>query len=610
VPGTKLAVLAQLLENGPNLCPVVPNRTLEVHAMSWSNDSASQSGRSRNLTKLTRWVVGAGLAWATAITPRPAHACGGFFCSAANPVNQAAERIVFAHNGDGTVTAVIEIQYQGPSENFSWLLPISSVPMGDQIAVASNVAFQRLQSATNPQYNLTTRVEGTCATRPRSDNSLQGGNFANGPSASAGGSTAMGPGGVTVEAQGVVGSFEWTVISLDDALADPADAAVEWLNQNEYDVPSGAPGLLGPYLDDGLYLLALKLQKGADAGSIRPIVLTYEAELPMIPIKLTAVAANEDMGVMTWLLGEARAVPKNYNALELNEARINWFNANSTYNQVVIEAADDAGGQGFVTELSAATGTLRDRIWSQAEETSWQAMRVRGENGALDFTELGTLMSFDGFWESAEGHITLPPDVTFEQFRSCPYCSPISVEMDTELPGLLDANVIEPIRLVQRLIDAHPQITRLYTTMSAAEMTVDPLFTYNSDLLPVSNIHTAERIIECSSNYYVEGAPWRIELPQGGVIRGGPEQIGSWPTDFDAQPANRRILRQSESGEGQVLEDNSTGIESSLGAYNATVPSPPRLDNDSGCSVGRGASAASWLLAALGFSALLRRRRR
>jgi MYXO-CTERM domain-containing protein len=579
--------------------------------MSWSNDGASHSASRRNPTQLTRWVLGAGLALAATSTPRAAQACGGFFCSAANPVNQAAERIVFAHNGDGTVTAVIEIQYQGPSENFSWLLPISSVPMGDQIAVASNVAFQRLQSATNPRYNLTTRVEGTCATRPSDGDSLQGGNFANGPSASAG-SSAMGPGGVTVEAQGVVGSFEWTVISLDDALADPADAAVEWLNQNEYDVPSGAPGLLGPYLDDGLYLLALKLQKGADAGSIRPIVLTYEAELPMIPIKLTAVAANQDMGVMTWLLGEARAVPKNYNALELNEARINWFNANSTYNQVVIEAADDAGGQGFVTELSADSETLRDQVWSAFEDTNWQALRTRAEAGENVYEQLTSqYMGFDGFWESVEGHITLPAGTTFEQHRMCPFCTNGNlITIDAELPGLIETNVIEPIRLVQRLIDAHPRITRLYTTMSAAEMTVDPLFTYNSDLLPVSNIHTAERIIECSSGYFIDGAPWRIELPQGGVIRGGPGQLGSWPTDFDGQPANRRILRQSESGDGQVLEDNSADIDSSIGAYNATVPMPQPIDNEADCSVGRGAGAASWLLTALGLSALLRRRRR
>src|SRR5688500_18026596 len=111
-------------------------------------------------------IWGASLLLGTCVTPRVASACGGFFCSQTQGVNQAAERIVFANNGDGTVTAVIEIQYQGPAEKFSWLLPISSVPMGDEIAVGSSVSFQRLQQATNPQYFLTTRVEGRCDQQP------------------------------------------------------------------------------------------------------------------------------------------------------------------------------------------------------------------------------------------------------------------------------------------------------------------------------------------------------------------------------------------------------------------------------------------------------------
>src|SRR6185503_13995953 len=149
-------------------------------------------------------LFGATLAFSVAGAPSEARACGGFFCSQTQPVNQAAERIVFANNGDGTVTAIIQILYQGPSQSFSWLLPISSVPQGDQIAVASNLAFQRLQSATNPQYSLTTRVEGTCRTDGRNTDggfpgSAQGGSSTGG----SGGSSGGGGKGVTVVDSGV-----------------------------------------------------------------------------------------------------------------------------------------------------------------------------------------------------------------------------------------------------------------------------------------------------------------------------------------------------------------------------------------------------------------------
>jgi hypothetical protein len=506
-------------------------------------------------------------------SPSRAEACGGFFCSQSQGVNQAAERIVFAKNGDGTVTAVIEIQYEGPSEKFSWLLPISSVPEGDEIAVGSSLSFQRLQQATNPQYTLSTRIEGTCDVSDRGQGfgGTSGGGIALSPSGSGGASSAGS--GVKVEASGAVGSFEWTVISVDPSLEEPADAAVIWLEENGYDVPAGAPGLLGPYLEDGLYLLALRLQKGADAGSIRPIVLTYDAEKPIIPIKLTAVAANADMGVLTWVLGDARAVPENYYSLELNEARINWFNANSNYNDVVTAAANEAGGQGFVTEYAQPTSGLANRTWSTFDEERWTFVRS-AEPSNLFSSSMFELSQWDGYWDVVRKHVTLPAGVTIEQLQSCPQCYFGESVVGPDFVAALEREVIEPARVVQKIIDAHPQITRLYSTLSAEEMTADPLFTFNPSLEPVSNVHTAERVIECAPGYTAQDAPWRIELPQGGVIRGGATDVGVWPA-FQNQPANRRVMRSGASGPGKVVEDNGDAIDAAVASYSNSVKTTP-----------------------------------
>lgn len=515
-------------------------------------------------------------AWAaSAWVPSTALGCGGFFCNQSQPVNQAAEGIIFADNGDGTVTAVIQIMYEGPSKNFSWLLPISSVPKVDSdIGVASNLALQRLQAATNPSYSLTTTVEGTC----RSD----GFNGAPGASASAGAS-AGGPvleipgdsGGVTVEASGVVGAFEWTVISLDKSTTNPADVAVAWLKDNGYDVPSSANKTLGSYLSDGLYLLALKLTKGADTGSIRPIVLTYEGTQASIPVKLTAVAANDDMGVLTWVLGKTRAVPKNYYSLELNEARINWFAASSNYNSVVIDAANDAGGQGFVTEFAGATSTLKSVIWSTNDDANWTSFK-----GALyqSFEQLfnqayGQYGQWDGFWDATRSVITLPDGVTFDDFKLCPTCYAAKIQFaPAAYVAALEKTVIAPVKLVQDLVDAHPEITRMYTTLSADEMTDDPLFAFNPDLPEVNNVHVATRVIECNPGVYFSDAPWRIELPQGGVIRGsGSQGIGTWPGALDSMPPNRVIVRAGETGNGKVIDDQSDAINDQLATYNEGV---------------------------------------
>jgi MYXO-CTERM domain-containing protein len=522
-----------------------------------------------------------------------ADACGGFFCSQSQPVNQAAERIVFAENGNGTVTAIIQIMYDGPSENFSWLLPISSVPMGDEIGVASNLAFQRLQQATNPNYSLTTRVEGVCRQNPSSAGTGgTGGGFMAGGGTGGTGSGAP-DGGVTVEASGVVGAFEWTVISLDMSLENPEDVAVTWLGDNGYDVPAGAPALLRPYLVDGLYLLALRLTKGADVGSIRPIVLTYAGTRPSIPVKLTAVAANEDMGVMAWVLGNSRAVPQNYLSLELNEARINWFNASSNYNDVVVAAADDAGGQGFVTEFAGAASSLAGRVWTAGDDQQWAFVQMGpyASFSALFDTTYSAYGSWDGYWDAVASAVTLPADLSFADFKLCPTCYSADVEYSpAEFMAAIEDFVIEPVRRVQAIIDAHPTITRLYTTLSADEMTLDPLFGFNPDLGTVSNQHSADRIIECSSDLYQWEAPWRIELPQGGTVRGLPADVGTWPAELADTPPNFRILRDAESGAGRVLEDNSESISAGLDAYNASVPGPA---GSSGGSSGVGGTGGS-----------------
>ena len=542
----------------------------------------------------------------------PARACGGFFCSQQGLVNQAAERIVFADNGDGTITAVIQIQYQGPADKFSWLLPIGSVPGQDQIAVSSDYAFSALQLATNPSYTLRTTVTGSCRERRGT-----GSKDAPAPSAATDHDTAE-QGGVSVEATGEVGNFDYAVISVDGNGSDPAAPAVDWLHQNGYDVTAEGVALLGPYLADGMHLLALRLTKGSDTGSIRPIELTYKADAPMIPIKLTAVAANQDMGVLAWALSNARAVPFNYNSLELNEARINWFNAASNYNQVVTEAADAAGGQGFVTEYAAPSSQLGRRIWSDDAERSWQTEfgangRFAGDSPDQLFQALEqSYGTWSGFWDAVRKVVTPPSGMSFDDLRNCSYrtCQGLSFDPD-QLHAALDSDVIEPVRRFQRLIDRTGYMTRLYTTMSAAEMIVDPVFRFNPDLPGVSNQHSATRVVECRDDLYESEAPWRIQFRDGSILRGSPDTLGQWPDALAAQPANQRVLMLSTSGEGRVVEENSEQIASSLAEYNAHVPGAP--DRGGFCSLQsapeiRGSGSAwSLALAALSLGWLRRR---
>ncbi|MGF1467847.1 MAG: DUF2330 domain-containing protein [Sandaracinaceae bacterium] len=547
-------------------------------------------------------------ALATFISAPQASACGGFFCNNALPVNQAAERIIFAQAPDGSITAVIEIQYSGPSESFAWMLPVVGSP---DIAVSSNTAFQNLQNATNPQYQLTTRVEGTCR---------DGGGFglAAGPprsadsGAEAGGNT---DDDVTVVDAGNVGPYDFVVISVDPGAMDPAQRAAEWLTDNGYDVADFGVDRLAPYLEGGMNLLAFRLSKGNDAGSIRPVILSFGTGLPSIPLRPTAVAAEDDMGVMVWVLGESRAVPANYLSLELNESLINWLNPGANYNDVVTQAANEAGGQGFVTEMAGDAPPLADAVYPPWVQSNWADIVGQdwdGRHGALLERALGAFLSFDGMRDVVRETVPLPDDVTLDELLGCPWCyygSALPTVDGFSPEGFLaavQADVIDPLDETAALFRDIPYVTRLYTTLSSDEMTMDPVFDFNPGLGDYSNVHQAERVIECSPSLFQSEAPWRVELPDGTTVRGEGQL---WPLTLENVPANRVVRRVGNEGVGEVVTDNTVAIATAVESSNRDYPTPQ--SGAFGCAVGgpdEGAPLAGLgLLFALGL--VLRRRR-
>jgi hypothetical protein len=542
--------------------------------------------------------------------PESALACGGFFCSSASPVNQTAEQIVFAKNDDGTVTALIQIAYQGPSESFAWVLPIKGVPT---VGVSSNSAIQSLTYATDPQYILEPTVEGKC-------NELV---YTPGAIADESGILAGSPNGpvpsVTVVAEGSVGPYDYVAIEPVDGLEDPAQVALEWLQDNGYDLAPQSSEVLGPYLAQDMNLIAFRLTKGNAVGSIRPVMITYEGAKPTIPIRPTAVAANADMGVRVWVLGKARAIPENYLGLELNEARIDWFYWQNNYDRVVAEAADEAGGQGFVTEFSGRTGEFAELIWTDYHDQQWEAFNSTDYDTAFDRMAAAASLfrGWDGVRDAIGEATTLPSGVTLDEFGQNPeaYRNDPALVIDEDLfQERLVEWVVEPVRQTQLLIDAHPHMTRMYTTLSPEEMTLDPLFSFNADLPDVAREHRAEITYYCNPNIYQYEAPWRIRL-ESGVEFTGTQSV--WPVALANSPAAARIVTLSESGAPDVVLDNRGAIADVVSevpvAEGATGPTNGSSSSgDTGaCSIRGKREMQPWLVFGSAFlaAAVARRRR-
>ncbi len=134
-------------------------------------------------------------------------ACGGFFCDSAAPVQQAGEQIVFAVGG-GTVEMHVRVQYTGPAEEFSWLLPVPELP---ELLLSADDLFVRLGQVTAPQYVPTVEQRGRCYVPVRFPG--------NGASDKDGDDVAEDGAGVSVVEDQQVGPYDAQILTADDVSA-------------------------------------------------------------------------------------------------------------------------------------------------------------------------------------------------------------------------------------------------------------------------------------------------------------------------------------------------------------------------------------------------------
>jgi hypothetical protein len=281
--------------------------------------------------------------WSTA-----AGACGGFFCQN-SPVDQVGERIVFSVNPDETVTSLIEILYFGEADDFSWILPIPEAIEADALAVPEDgdLVFDELHTLTDVQV-IAPDLPG-CA-----DEFLASAAMSDSGSADD---------GVEIFGSGEVGPFGFDIIG-----SESPDALITWLRDNNYQVTPDMEPLINVYVEDRFAFIAMRLLDGETSDSISPIEITYPGSEPMIPIRLTAVAAQPNMPIWVWIFGESRAVPTNYADLQIATEEISFFpSGGNDYTFLVQQRADALDGQAFITEFAQPSETLDfEHEWLQA----------------------------------------------------------------------------------------------------------------------------------------------------------------------------------------------------------------------------------------------------
>ena len=502
------------------------------------------------------------------LSPRLAEACGCFAApNPAIPVVQAGEKILFAQDGT-KVTAHIQIQYEGEAEEFGWLIPVPAVP---DVRLSAEEVFSQLEANTNPQF-LYTVGPGFCD---------QGGGAFGCSDDEVALAAEIDPGAQqppsgpddVVVVQSTAGPFEFAVVR-----ADTKTPMVEWLQTNGYVVPAGGEDLLDPYIGSDAYFLALKLRSGQSVGDLQPIVIEYDADMPMIPLILTRLGANPDMGVLVWILGDARAVSTNYRHVQINEEYIDWPNGADNYADVVARAVDEAeDGQAFVTEFAGASDIMVGRLDPPGRFGRRDVFEQTTD--AIEYVRLLVANDFpmDALRPVFERVFPVAPEATRNGITTDDYYADLASSlaafdpmpaafMPVELTAEIWERVVVPTLAAGALFRQHPYMTRLYTAISPEEMTADPVFSFNPDLADVSNTHNATMLEQCDPEN--DKVPWQLTLDDGR------QYYVADPSDWSTRstggaPRTTVIERMSLEGEPAVEVDNRENLRNLSGVPDA-----------------------------------------
>jgi hypothetical protein len=539
------------------------------------------------MSKLTRWsLLSAG---ALCLAAPAAEACGCFAPPDPTvPIVQAGERILFALK-DGQVTAHIQIQYAGDAKDFGWLLPLPSVPT---LELGTDELFTLLYGASQPKYRLTRVTEGDC--------SFGFGGGRSGPQAAAGQTDAANSGSAQdpdpnspLVIQDSIGPYDYAVLK-----ADVKDAMFQWLTDNHYFIPTGTDATVGNYIRPGAFFLALKLKSGKSAGDLQPVVVNYPSQLPMIPIILTSVAAQPNMGVQVWMLGSGRAIPRNFHHAVVNDAVIDWQTAGQNYNDVIIRAANAAPEKhAFVTEYSGKSDVMKNKLmypgrFGDKATLAAQSGYVQFVNYMFQhgFPTTGQVMTILGRYVPEPPSLVAQGLSAVQFYQSIGYYSGGTSGIDLtgwvvnyqpqKMADDLWTAIVDPSQKASTLFDENPVLTRMYTTLSPEDMNKDPVFSYNPDLPAVDFIHAATLTYHCFDNTTSQvNTPAVLNTEQGWVIN-YPRGTAAGPSiDLNTLPAALRYEVLPEEGAPQVTSNNQDKINQIVGPKSlcAVAPTVPGL---------------------------------
>jgi hypothetical protein len=267
--------------------------------------------------------------------------CGFYVAKADSKLYNKASQVAIARAGDRTVLTMAN-DYQGDAKDFALVVPVPTVLKQEQVHVAEATLLDRLDAFSAPRL-----VEyfdaDPCAMPKYYDHDFAGAPQMLAPvareAANAERAKAL---GVTIEEKFSVGEYDILILG-----AKESDGLQTWLKENGYKLPSGANGLLKPYIRQKMkfFVAKVNLDKFDESGftRLRPLQIAYQSPRFMLPIRLGMLNAETAQDLIVYILSpEGQAEVTNYRTVKIpSNSNIPTFVKNE-FNQFYTSMFDTA----------------------------------------------------------------------------------------------------------------------------------------------------------------------------------------------------------------------------------------------------------------------------
>ena len=487
--------------------------------------------------------------------PRPAQACGGFFCSS-TPIVQTQERIVYALESDGSLTMTVEVQYGGRDDDFAWILPVPTAPT---ISLGSAALLDALDAASAPTFGYEQRVRGVCRDYPgcivrgeEPEAASCGVDVVERPTGYVDELTEPPPpvpepppswmdGSVVIHGEAPVGPYESVTIS-----ANSASDVVAWLDAHGYLVPVQTVPLLEPYVAQGFAFVALRLAANRADGVLRPVQLRFppnadgSAAEACLPLRLTAVASAATLGITAMFLAEAPVMSSNFSVVDFDPTdpvnSVLWPPSAVPWSSWVSNAVQPFSGQAFVIDYVGRTPAVALALPSvldlSTESDPGRFVQALAARGYAPDAELVAL--FELYLPAPAGQ---PPASYYYCLAAGGACEAPPRFQPADLARSIDELITTPRAEGEAMVRRRPRMTRLSAVLTPAQMVLDPIFVPVPGHPDVARSHPAVLVTSCSDGYYPGDAPWELRVGEGSALdlRAGGVTIASSP-GFGADP--------------------------------------------------------------------------